>query len=236
MKTKLTKLTVAILASLVLSACGGGDNNANPMAAGGPPLIVDANGVSSFSSTALGLSLAALPLEALSVAEKDSLAFMREEEKLAHDVYALLDVRWGTSIRAFGSIANSEATHAEAVRQLLLRYSLIDPAATLAAGLFQNTILQGLYTQLAAAGAISLIDALKVGAAIEEIDMIDINKALLGIDNQDIVLVYQNLLKGSRNHLRSFVSNLALQGVTYVPQYMTVADYQLIITTPMERG
>jgi hypothetical protein len=44
------------------------------------------------------------------------------------------------------------------------------------------------------------------------------------------------LLKGSRNHLRSFVSNLALQGVTYVPQYMTVADYQLIITTPMERG
>jgi hypothetical protein len=236
MKTKLTKLTVAILASLVLSACGGGDNNANPMAAGGPPLIVDANGVSSFSSTALGLSLAALPLEALSVAEKDSLAFMREEEKLAHDVYALLDVRWGTSIRAFGSIANSEATHAEAVRQLLLRYSLIDPAATLAAGLFQNTILQGLYTQLAAAGAISLIDALKVGAAIEEIDMIDINKALLGIDNQDIVLVYQNLLKGSRNHLRSFVSNLALQGVTYVPQYMSVADYQLIITTPMERG
>ncbi len=122
------------------------------------------------------------------------------------------------------------------VRQLLLRYSLIDPAATLAAGLFQNTILQGLYTQLAAAGAISLIDALKVGAAVEEIDMIDINKALLGIDNQDIVLVYQNLLKGSRNHLRSFVSNLALQGVTYVPQYMTVADYQLIITTPMERG
>jgi hypothetical protein len=189
MKTKLTKLTVAILASLVLSACGGGDNNANPMAAGGPPLIVDANGVSSFSSTALGLSLAALPLEALSVAEKDSLAFMREEEKLAHDVYALLDVRWGTSIRAFGSIANSEATHAEAVRQLLLRYSLIDPAANLAAGLFQNTILQGL-----------------------------------------------NLLKGSRNHLRSFVSNLALQGVTYVPQYMSVADYQLIITTPMERG
>jgi hypothetical protein len=236
MKTKLTQLTVAILASLVLSACGGGDNNANPMAAGGPPLIVDANGVSSFSSTALGLSLAALPLEALSVAEKDSLAFMREEEKLAHDVYALLDVRWGTSIRAFGSIANSEATHAEAVRQLLLRYSLIDPAANLAAGLFQNTILQGLYTQLAAAGAISLIDALKVGAAIEESDMIDINKALLGIDNQDIVLVYQNLLKGSRNHLRSFVSNLALQGVTYVPQYMTVADYQLIITTPMERG
>jgi hypothetical protein len=48
--------------------------------------------------------------------------------------------------------------------------------------------------------------------------------------------VYQNLLKGSRNHLRSFVSNLALQGVTYVPQYMSAADYQAIVGTPVERG
>ena len=235
MKTQLTKLTVALLATLVLSACGGGDNNANSVAVGGPPLIVDANGVSSFSSTALGLSMAVLPQEALSVVEKDSLAFMREEEKLAHDVYAQLDLRWGSNTRVFGNIAKSEATHTEAVRQLLLRYSLSDSAATSAAGQFQNTTLQGLYTQLTAAGAISLIDALKVGAAIEEIDMIDINKALLGIDNQDIVLVYQNLLKGSRNHLRSFVANLVNQGVTYVPQYMGVVDYSAIIATPIER-
>ena len=235
MKTQLTKLTVALVAALILSACGGG-GDANPVARGGPPLVVDANGVSSFSSTALGLSMAALPLEALSVVEQDSLVFMREEEKLAHDVYALLDVRWSINTRVFGSIANSEATHTEAVRQLLLRYGLIDPAATSAAGVFQNATLQGLYTQLTTAGAISLIDALKVGAAIEEIDMIDINKALLGIDNQDIVLVYQNLLKGSRNHLRSFVSNLVIQGVTYVPQYMPAAEYQAIISTPVERG
>ena len=79
------------------------------------------------------------------------------------------------------------------------------------------------------------MDGLKVGAAIEEIDMIDLNKALLETDNQDITLVYQNLLKGSRNHLRSFVSNLAKQGVTYVPQYMAEVDYLAIVTTPMER-
>ena len=235
MKTQLTKLTAALVAALILSACGGG-GDATPVARGGPPLVVDANGVSSFDSTALGLSMAALPVEALSVVEKDSLVFMREEEKLAHDVYALLDLRWSTNTRVFGNIAKSEATHTEAVRQLLLRYSLSDPAATSAAGQFQNATLQGLYTQLTAAGAISLIDALKVGAAIEEIDMVDINKALLSIDNQDIVLVYQNLLKGSRNHLRSFVSNLALQGITYVPQYMPLADYQAIVNAPMERG
>lgn len=174
-------------------------------------------------------------METLSVTEKESLLFMREEEKLAHDVYAQLDLRWGSSIRSFGNIANSESTHTEAVRQLLVRYSLADPTPA-AAGQFQNPVLQGLYTQLTTAGALSLGDALKVGAAIEEIDMVDINKAMLSIDNQDIALVYQNLLKGSRNHLRSFVGNLANLGITYVPQYMPVADYQLIITTPMERG
>lgn len=180
-------------------------------------------------------TLATLPVEALSVAEREALAFMREEEKLAHDVYIHLDGLWRGYTRAFDNIANSETSHTESVRQLLLRYSLPDPTATLAAGVFQNTTLQNLYTQLLAAGAVSLVEGLKVGAAIEEIDMIDLNKALLETDNQDITLVYQNLLKGSRNHLRSFVSNLTKQGVTYVPQYMTVADFQAIVTTPMER-
>ncbi len=234
MKTFLTKITATLLVSLSLLACGGGDN-ANGTGNGGPPLVVDASGVSSFNSTALGLSLTALPIESLSVAEQASLAFMREEEKLAHDVYAQMDTRWGASTRVFGNIANSEATHTEAVRQLLLRYSLNDPAATLAAGLFQNTMLQGLYTQLLANGVTALIEALKVGAAIEEIDMLDINTALLNVDNQDIRLVYDNLLKGSRNHLRSFVNTLLNQGVTYVPQYMDPVAYAAIVNSPIER-
>lgn len=180
-------------------------------------------------------TLTALPLEDLSAAEQDSLAFMREEEKLAHDVYIQLDSLWRGYTRVFGNIANSEASHTELVRQLLVRYNLPDPTAVLAAGVYQNATLQGLYTQLVAAGSVSLVDGLKVGAAIEEIDMIDLNKALLETDNQDITLVYQNLLKGSRNHLRAFVGALTGQGVTYVPQYMTETDYQAIVTTPMER-
>ena len=179
------------------------------------------------SSAALIATLATLPIEDLSVAEQESLAFMREEEKLAHDVYIRLDSLWRGSTKVFGNIANSEASHTKSVRQLLVRYSLPDPTATLAAGVFQNTTLQNLYTQLVGAGSVSLVDGLKVGAAIEEIDMIDLN--------QDITLIYQNLLKGSRNHLRSFVSNLANQGLTYVPQYMAEVDYLAIVTTPMER-
>jgi hypothetical protein len=41
---------------------------------------------------------------------------------------------------------------------------------------------------------------------------------------------------GSRNHLRSFVNNLAAQGITYVPQYMPPAEYQAIVSSPVERG
>jgi hypothetical protein len=221
-----------LAAALALAACGGGGSD-SPTA--GPPLLVDAEGNSTFDATVLGGSLTALPIESLSAAESASLLFMREEEKLAQDVYTQLNITWSGQTRVFGNIAKSEATHTEAVRQLLLRYNLPDPNATLSAGVYQNATLQSLYTQLVASGNVSLIEALKVGAAIEEIDLLDLQKGLLDIDNQDIILIYDNLRKGSRNHLRSFASTLANQGVTYVPQYLSVADYQAIVGTPMER-
>jgi len=215
-----------LLCALMLSACGGGGDDAAAPS--------NSTGLAG-TSAALTTTITALPLEDLSAAEQDSLAFMREEEKLAHDVYIQLDSLWRGYTRVFGNIANSEASHTALVQQLLVRYNLPDPTAALAAGVYQNTTLQNLYTQLVAAGSVSLVEGLKVGAAIEEIDMIDLNKALLETDNQDITLVYQNLLKGSRNHLRAFVGALASQGVTYVPQYMAEADYQAIVTTPTER-
>ena len=230
MKIVSKSVLFAVLATVILTACGGGGSSgANGQ---GSPMQVDG---SNFDSTALGGTLAALPLETLSAAEQITLTYMREEEKLAHDVYAKLDVLYAGNTRVFGNIAISEATHTEAVRQLLVRYNLPDPAANLGAGLYMNPILQGLHAQLVNAGSVSLIDALKVGATIEEIDMIDINVALPNVDNQDIRLVYDNLLKGSRNHLRSFVKTLSTQGVTYVPQYMTLGDFNTIIGTPMER-
>jgi len=231
MNLAIKSFTLALVATLALTACGGGDGDS----AGSTALRVDADGNSSFDATALSVSLTALPMEVLNTAESASLAFMREEEKLALDVYTHLGTVWGSQTRVFGNIARSEASHTEAIRQLLQRYSLPDPAATVAAGIYQNATLQGLYTELVATGTPALVDALKVGGAIEEIDIMDIHRALLGIDNQDIVLVYQSLLKGSRNHLRAFVGALAAQGVSYVPQYMALADYQAIVSAPMER-
>lgn len=231
MKKSITQLAMAILISASLVACGGDTTQGN----GGPPLTVNEDGTSSFDSTQLAANLASLPIEALNEAETTSLTYLREEEKLALDVYTQLNSTWGASIRVFGNIANSEATHTEAVRQLLLRYNLTDPTLNLGAGRFFNATLQSLYTTLVNQGATSLIAALQVGAAIEELDIMDIRQALVGIDNQDIRLVYENLEKGSRNHLRSFVNNLQQRGVTYSPQYLDAAAYTAIVTSPTER-
>ncbi len=107
---------------------------------------------------------------------------------------------------------------------LLDRYGLTDPA--LAVGAFSDPTLQSLYTSLVAQGSLSVGDALKVGAAIEELDILDLQARLLTTDNADIQQVYNNLLSGSNNHLQAFTSALLTQtGETYQPQYMSAELY-----------
>ncbi len=220
-----------MLASLVtasLVACGGGD-------ASGPTLRVDANGVSTVDDGALSSTLASFPLEAPSTAEAGSLAFMREEEELAHAVYAASATRW-PAWPIFGNIAASETTHTLAVKSLLDRYQLADPLAGLVSPAFRTPAFQALYTSLVAATGVSLIEALKVGVQIEELDIRDIVTQKAGIDNADILTVYDNLLQGSRNHLRSYMKTLTQQGGRYTPQYISQAEFDTIVDSPMENG
>lgn len=167
--------------------------------------------------------------------EISGLLYMREEEKLAHDVYVVMYQTWGVNV--FQNIANSEQTHTDAVKALLDTYGLPDPAAGNALGEFTNPDLQALYDQLIAQGSQSLSDALKVGAAIEEIDILDLEAHLAQTENTSLQQVYNNLMKGSRNHLRSFVSTLSQQtGETYQPQYLSAAVYQSIVGSTIESG
>ena len=82
----------------------------------------------------------------------------------------------------------------------------------------------------------SLIDALTVGATIEDLDIYDLLKAVGRTDKVDILAVYQNLLKGSRNHMRAFVGQLGQRDVTYVPQYISQEQFDEIVNSPKERG
>jgi hypothetical protein len=170
----------------------------------------------------------------LSEAEIDALLYMREEEKLARDVYLALGAQWDLPV--FQNISGSEQSHMDAIKVLLDRYELIDPASS-ERGVFTNPELQALYNDLIILGSQSLPDALKVGAAIEEIDILDLQSHLVDTDNADIQQVFNSLLNGSTNHLRSFVSILSTQtGETYIPQYLDDQVYQTIISTAMQTG
>lgn len=142
-----------------------------------------------------------------SAAEIAALQFMREEEKLARDVYRFLFERWNYS--TFERIAASEQQHFEAIGNLLTRHNIPDPAAADLPGVFANPDLATLYAELTAKGAISLKDALEVGVAIETVDIADLETALPGA-RFDIKRVFTNLMNASLNHLEAFESCLAL--------------------------
>lgn len=186
------------------------------------------------SSASLANALPNFLVPKLSQEERDGLVYMREEEKLARDVYNVFTLKWGA--RPFGNIAQSEQTHMDAVKVLLDRYGLDDPAARTRPGVFKNPELQALYTKLVARGGASRIEALKVGALIEDLDLYDLERWLKVTVQPDIKLVYENLAMGSRNHLRAFITALGNSGGSYVPRYLAKADFDKIVAAPMERG
>lgn len=177
--------------------------------------------------------LAAIPVSELSAEEAAGLLYMIEEEKLARDVYTVLYATW--NIPTFQNIAASEQMHMDAVKSLLDRYGLTAPA--LAPGSFADASLQNLYTALVAQGVQSAADALKVGAAIEELDIIDLQTRLAQTDNADIQMVYNSLISGSNNHLKAFTNALLNQtGEIYQPQYMTPEMYAAALAVTQGNG
>jgi hypothetical protein len=233
-------VVVALSATLLIGACSDDASTTTPSTlqtgstagAGNGPLSVDSDGVSTMPGDALSGQLDAIPVLQLTQADHDSLVYMREEERLAEDVYRVLYAKW--QVPVFDNIAGAEVTHTASVKTLLDRYQLADPAAGRAAGTYQNATIQSLYTALVAQGSTSLIDALEVGAAIEDLDIADLQAR--PSDKADIALVYSNLEKGSRNHLRAFVSQLKSRGATYTPTHITQAQYDAIIAGTIERG
>ncbi len=147
-----------------------------------------------------GVQLTAIPTSDLSAEEAAALLYMREEEKLARDVYNQMYALWGQP--TFQNIAASEQTHTDEIKLLLDRYALADPA--LDPGVFTDANLQALYNQLIAQGSVSLEEAMKVGVLVEETDIADLQARLAQTDNADIQLVYNNLMNASYNHLAAF--------------------------------
>lgn len=161
--------------------------------------------------------------------EINGILFMREEEKLARDVYLTFYKMYGLPI--FKNIAESEQRHMDAVLTLIQKYNLTDPAIN-EVGVFTNKTLQELYDKLIAEGSKSLVDAVKVGGLIEEKDIIDINKLINETSNPDIIRVYTYLVNGSAHHLLAFSTQYEkLTGQPYQPQLLTPQQYEAVISS-----
>ena len=182
--------TVVLVALLGLSACG---TETGPTTA-----------PTRTPSTAVSPAPAAAQLEG----DAAAIVFMREEEKLARDVYTVLADAWG--IQTFVNITASEQQHMDAVAGLLDAYGIADPAATTAPGEFVDPDLQALYDDLVARGLTSPEEALRVGVLIEETDIADL--AARASDDPTVQSVWDRLTAGSENHLRAFTNALARQG------------------------
>ncbi len=200
-KTKTTNRKVAVVATVLLLATGA-------LAVADAPIMID--------------SIEPAPLSAT---EEAGILFMREEEKLARDVYlALYDV-W--QLRVFTNIARSEQQHMDSMLALIDRYDLDDPALT--PGVFANPELQELYDVLVERGAQSMEEALRVGALVEEVDIEDLLVDIAAADNEDVLVIYDSLLKGSYNHLRAFVSQIDRFYDDYEPTVLPQDEYDEII-------
>ena len=173
-------------------------------------------------------------LQELSDNEATALTFMLEEEKLARDVYLELSEKW--NYRIFSNISQAEGRHMEATKCLIERYDLDDPIGDNEVGIFVNDDLTDLYEQLIEQGSQSLNSALKVGATIEDLDLNDLNNWIDGgtIDNKDVLAVFEQLARGSRNHLRAFIRMLNQFEGSYEPQYINTILYTEILEGEQE--
>jgi len=233
MKTNIKNLAIGayMLSSLLLATSCQKDSSANANQQYASILNVAVDGQTDVISN--NLKLALVSTSNLSSSDVDILLKAKDEEKLAHDVYAVLGATWGSQV--FLNITKAESTHLSAVIYLLAVNGSAE--TTLAPlGEFSNPAIKTLYDNLISKGNLSLGDALQVGASIEELDIRDLTLYEGQTTNANITLVFENLLKGSRNHLRAFNRQLTTLGITYTPQYLDAATYQTIISAAFEKG
>ena len=182
--------------------------------------------------------------------EISDLQYLRDEEKLARDVYLYFYETYQKPV--FSNISSAEQQHMDAVKTLLDRYGIPDPIKGLGQGEFAFQEHRDLYTALTEfpEDTVHFSDplqgALYVGATIEDLDIHDIKamyERAAAANHLDLLYVYENLMKGSRNHLRSYGGLLAtLYGYDYVTgdryfgEFLPRDEILAIITSEKETG
>jgi len=168
----------------------------------------------------------------LTTEQEEGLLYMREEEKLARDVYNHLYTKWNLNV--FKNIAKSEQQHMDALLDEVDVCKFEDSVLP-EAGKFNNSHIQDLYDALIAKGDLSLIDALEVGATIEDVDIFDLDNFSAKTESETLLDIYSKLTCGSRNHMRAFIGQLENNGSTYKPQFISQEHFDSILNGDHEQ-
>ncbi len=154
---------------------------------------------------------------------------MWEEEKLARDVYTSLAKTSKSAI--FRNISRAESQHMQSVERLLRSAGANAVQLNDTPGVFVFPEYQRLYQSLLASGTRSPLDALRVGARIEEMDIADVTRMLTQTTDPQVRQVLERLLQGSQSHLRAFASQITRQGASYSAEFLTQAEFDQIATS-----
>jgi hypothetical protein len=166
------------------------------------------------------------PIVAVSSREKEGMLFMWEEEKTARDLYTSLYEK--NNLTIFMNLVRSEQSHMYQAKAIIDKYGLTilgkeEP------GVFHNKTLQEIHDRLLAEGLQSDQYALKAAATFEEISIVDLEREISATRAEDIRVVYQGLLAGSRKHLRTYVGEMQDRGIQYAPKYLDKAMFVEIV-------
>ncbi|MDZ4059371.1 MAG: DUF2202 domain-containing protein, partial [Bacteroidales bacterium] len=168
----------------------------------------------------------------LTANEIEFLYAVREDEKLARDVYTYFFDKF--ELAPFSRIAKAEANHIAAVERLLYFYSITYPAVG-PVGEFKDGDRKAYYESLINKGDTAL-EAYKATAYLEEKDVADYTLVLGSIQNPNIKMVIENLIKGSSNHLRASVRQVNALGGTYAPAFLTQEKFEEIVNSSFING
>ena len=208
---KQISLLISIMIVVGLGGCGGGSSTQTVVP----------------SQTTTSIDLSTYSLASLTDAQKYSLAYMWNEERLAHDIYLnLYAINPVTQLEKIAT--NSETVHISLVKDLVESYdlnitNLVDykehyseaELEAMPSGIYGIQAIQDLYDELYAYGVASSQTSLEVGCKVEVVDVNDLDTYITEAGtNQALIDTFSILRDGSYQHYWAFDSGLKNLGIT----------------------
>lgn len=229
---KTTIFTTALLGLFALVSCNKSDDFTSPNDVPLAILNVDADGISTLTRASVAPVLTVT--DSLSADEIEFQFALREDEKMARDLYTVFAAKYSTAPQ-IDRIAAAENSHIACVEAVLDYYEISYPAMTAAAGLFEDAKRQAIYNELADKSG-TLLEVYATMAAVEEESVSAYKSVQSEITNENIALVITNMIKASSNHLKAAVCQIIAGGGTYTPLYLSAEEFGTIVNLPYQNG